>query len=58
MLAGMVVDHGGFMMLEIFFMGWLSVALIATIVIWLYDINNKGILNLTPGQRENHPDNL
>uniref|UniRef100_A0A1L8DE70 Lysosomal dipeptide transporter MFSD1 n=2 Tax=Nyssomyia neivai TaxID=330878 RepID=A0A1L8DE70_9DIPT len=58
MLAGMVVDHGGFLMLEIFFMGWLSIALIATIVIWLYDINNNGILNLTPAKRENHPDNL
>lgn len=29
-----------------------SVALLATVIIWLYDFNTQGILNLTPAERE------
>ena len=28
------------------------VALLATVIIWLQDINNEGILNMTPSARE------
>lgn len=74
MISGMIVDHGGYFMLEIFFIGWLSsksrnrslkitnfnslifisVALIATVIIWLYDTNTNGNLNMTPYEREQH----
>ncbi|CAO1362935.1 unnamed protein product [Diamesa hyperborea] len=50
--AGMIVDKGGFLMLELFFIGWLCIALLATVIIWLQDINNEGILNMTPSARE------
>lgn len=52
MLSGVIVDNGGFMMLEIFFIGWLILSLIATVVIWVYDLNESGILNLSPHERE------
>lgn len=74
MISGIIVDNGGFFILELFFMGWLSgnsifnfnkkmifksiisnviaVALIATVVIWLYDSNTKSNLNMTPFERE------
>lgn len=86
MLSGMIVDHGGYFMLEIFFIGWLSsklktkkkektknlieghffkyfclnfsVALIATVVIWLYDTNTKGNLNMTPSEREQYTNSM
>lgn len=29
-----------------------SVALLATVIIWLYDFNNQGVLNMTPAERE------
>lgn len=28
------------------------VALLATVIIWLYDFNNQGILNMSPAERE------
>ncbi|XP_053692957.1 major facilitator superfamily domain-containing protein 1-like isoform X2 [Sabethes cyaneus] len=58
MLSGVIVDKGGYFMLEIFFIGWLVVSLLATIVIWLYDGNNSGILNMTPAERELHASKL
>lgn len=30
----------------------LSVALLATVIIWLQDFNSKGLLNMTPDERE------
>lgn len=71
LLSGIIVDNGGFFMLEIFFIGWLSgniifsllfidhfnfthsiiVALIATVIIYLYDKNTQGNLNMTPDER-------
>lgn len=83
MVTGLIVDHYGFQMLEIFFIIWLgrkwkkckglmrmernincfgflsiSVSLVATLVIYLYDYNEKGILNMTPIERSNHPNNM
>ncbi|XP_015512581.1 major facilitator superfamily domain-containing protein 1 [Neodiprion lecontei] len=54
-LTGMIVDSGGYFMLEMFFLAWLCVSLLATIGIWLSDITTTGgYLNMTPGQREIH----
>lgn len=80
MVTGLIVDHYGFLILEIFFIIWLggecrlllwskmsnlteliflfSVSLIATMVIYLYDFQMKGILNMTPCERQNHPNNM
>ncbi|XP_012262460.2 major facilitator superfamily domain-containing protein 1-like [Athalia rosae] len=52
-LAGMIVDSGGYFMLEMFFLGWLCVSLIATIAIWILDTNSTGgYLNMTPAERD------
>lgn len=53
-LAGMIVDHGGYYWLELFFIASLYVALLATVAIMLFDICGTGILNMSPGQREEH----
>ncbi|XP_034655763.1 major facilitator superfamily domain-containing protein 1 [Drosophila subobscura] len=52
-LAGIIVDHSNneHTWVQLFFMGWLTVALIATAVIWAYDRKQKGNLNMTPQQR-------
>uniref|UniRef100_A0A0K8WHX6 Lysosomal dipeptide transporter MFSD1 n=1 Tax=Bactrocera latifrons TaxID=174628 RepID=A0A0K8WHX6_BACLA len=52
-VAGMIVDRsdGNYVWVELFFMGWLTVALISTCVIWGYDKKVKGNLNMTPAQR-------
>lgn len=73
MFGGYIVDKGGYLMLELFFIGWLSgecekfafvdsgvncrclffpVALLATVIIWLQDFNNNGLLNMTPSDRD------
>ncbi|XP_053662029.1 major facilitator superfamily domain-containing protein 1-like isoform X2 [Anopheles marshallii] len=54
MISGMIVDKGGYFMLEIFFIGWLIVSLLATIVIWMYDASNDGVLNMSPKARSLH----
>ncbi|KAF6215189.1 hypothetical protein GE061_009941 [Apolygus lucorum] len=51
-LAGVVVDAGGYLLLEMFFLGWLFVALIVTLVMWIHDTRNTGILNMTVAQRD------
>lgn len=54
-LAGLIVDHGGYFMLEMFFLGWLWISLITAAAIWLSDIaTSGGYLNMTPGQREKY----
>uniref|UniRef100_U5ET16 Lysosomal dipeptide transporter MFSD1 n=1 Tax=Corethrella appendiculata TaxID=1370023 RepID=U5ET16_9DIPT len=58
MITGVIVDKGGYFMLEIFFIGWLCIALIATVVIWLYDSNTNGILNMSPKDREIHANKI
>ncbi|XP_031634922.1 major facilitator superfamily domain-containing protein 1 isoform X2 [Contarinia nasturtii] len=54
MFAGIIVDRGGYFTLEIFFICWLAVAFIATIVIWIYNSNKNGNLNMTPYERDLH----
>ena len=38
MLSGLVVDRMGYLWLELFFIFWLAVALVATVFIWLIDL--------------------
>ena len=38
--------------MELFFIFWLVVALVATIAIWLIDISGDGYLNMGVGQRD------
>ncbi|XP_058453968.1 major facilitator superfamily domain-containing protein 1-like isoform X2 [Malaya genurostris] len=58
MISGLIVDKGGYFKLEIFFIGWLVISLLATIVIWLHDANNNGVLNMSPAERELHASKL
>ena len=52
MLAGLIVDGHGYIWLELFFIFWLVVALVATIAIWLIDFSGDGYLNMGIQQRE------
>jgi len=52
MLAGLIVDGHGYIWLELFFIFWLVVALVATIAIWLIDISGDGYLNMGIQQRD------
>jgi len=54
LFAGMVVDAGGYFMLEIFFLGWLYLALLACCSMWIYDLKSKGILNMSVTQRDEY----
>ncbi|XP_032529860.1 major facilitator superfamily domain-containing protein 1-like [Danaus plexippus] len=51
-LAGIIVDKYGYLMLEMFFLGCLFISLIAGVVIYIVDSANNGILNLSPSVRE------
>ncbi|KAK1117674.1 hypothetical protein K0M31_015841 [Melipona bicolor] len=54
-LAGIIVDHGGYFMLEMFFLGWLWISLITAVAIWVSDVAiTGGYLNMTPSQREKY----
>ncbi|XP_043262920.1 major facilitator superfamily domain-containing protein 1-like [Colletes gigas] len=54
-LTGIIVDQGGYFMLEIFFLGWLWISLILSGAIWVSDMTlSGGYLNMTPGQREKY----
>lgn len=52
-IAGAILDacDQDFTWLEIFFIGWLTVALLSTFVIFFYDKRTRGNLNMTPRQR-------
>lgn len=53
MLAGIIVDRSGYMMLEIFFLGWLWISLITATAIWVSDMaTTGGYLNMSPAERE------
>ncbi|VVD01759.1 unnamed protein product [Leptidea sinapis] len=51
-LAGVIVDKYGYLMLEMFFLGCLFIALIAAVLIYIIDSANSGVLNLSPSARE------
>lgn len=64
-LAGIIVDKGGYLILEMFFLGWIWFSLVTAVAIYLTDMaTNNGYLNMTPEQREEYelvrctPENL
>ncbi|XP_059481989.1 major facilitator superfamily domain-containing protein 1-like [Neocloeon triangulifer] len=52
MLAGVIVDKGGYLLLEMFFLGWLCVALLISVLILIIDSNGDGLLNMSAKQRD------
>ncbi len=53
LLAGLIVDHHGYLWLEVFFIFWLALATIATVALWLVDqYSNNGFLNMSAEQRK------
>ncbi|CAL1527854.1 unnamed protein product [Lymnaea stagnalis] len=49
--AGIIVDQNGYLILEVFFMAWLCLALIAGVLLYLFDANKGGKLNLSAKAR-------
>ncbi|KAG6459317.1 hypothetical protein O3G_MSEX011324 [Manduca sexta] len=52
-LAGMIVDSYGYLMLEMFFLGCLFISLVAAVLIYIIDSANNGVLNMSPEMRDN-----
>jgi len=52
MAAGTIVDEYNYYYLEIFFMGWLVVSLMATVCIWFSDCATTGYINMSIPERE------
>jgi MFS family permease len=50
-VAGYIVDDGGYLLLEVFFLAWLCLALVMILVLWLYDYAKNGTLSMSPGRR-------
>ncbi|EEB18317.1 transport protein, putative [Pediculus humanus corporis] len=57
MVAGLIVDSGGYLMLEVFFLACLCVSLIAIVVIWIFDSLRNGILNMSVKERDLYESN-
>jgi len=51
--AGSIVDKFGYTWLEVFFTGWLSVAFVSSVLIFLVDTYTTKYLNLSTQQRKN-----
>ncbi|KAK4314036.1 hypothetical protein Pmani_014655 [Petrolisthes manimaculis] len=51
MLGGLIVETKGYLMLEMFYLVWLCVALVSTVVIWLSESAREGVLNLSISER-------
>ncbi|XP_045131206.1 major facilitator superfamily domain-containing protein 1-like isoform X4 [Portunus trituberculatus] len=51
-VAGLIVDTSGYMMLEMFYMIWLCIALVATIAIALVDSGGDGYLLMSAATRK------
>ncbi|CAG5134655.1 unnamed protein product, partial [Candidula unifasciata] len=49
--TGIIVDKNGYLILEVFFMAWLCMALIASVVLYLVDTARGGKLNYSAKQR-------
>ena len=54
LLAGFIVDRLGYLYLEIFFIFWLTVALLATIAMWVLDWMKGKYLNMSIKQRKEY----
>lgn len=46
LVAGIIVDAKGYLVLEVFFMAWLCIALIAGVLLYLADLAKGGLLNM------------
>ena len=58
LLAGLIVDQYGYLWLEVFFIFWLSLATIATVMLWLVDMyDNDGYLNMSLKERKVREEN-
>ncbi|XP_076344249.1 lysosomal dipeptide transporter MFSD1-like [Tachypleus tridentatus] len=51
MVSGIIVDMKGYLFLETFYLAWLSVALITTIILFCVNSRTNGPLNLTVNER-------
>ena len=56
MFAGMIVDRHGYIWLEIFFIFWLIIAAVCTVLMWLIDVHGDKYLNMTMKQRTKFDD--
>ena len=53
LIAGLIVDNYGYIWLEVFFIFWLVLAAIATVLLWLVDFHSETkFLNLSTKQRK------
>ncbi|KAL5004333.1 hypothetical protein ScPMuIL_017789 [Solemya velum] len=52
LVAGMIVDSKGYLLLEVFFLAWLCVALITGVLLYLIDAAKGGKLNQSAGERQ------
>lgn len=52
-IAGMIVDrsHENYIWVELFYLGWLTIALISTVIMWCYDKSTGGNLNMSAKRR-------
>ncbi|CAG0904006.1 unnamed protein product, partial [Cyprideis torosa] len=50
--AGAIVDSSGYLVLELFFLSWMTVALVAIIALWVVDLFDGGFLNLGVKERK------
>ncbi|XP_064614854.1 major facilitator superfamily domain-containing protein 1-like isoform X2 [Liolophura sinensis] len=51
LVAGMIVDAKGYLLLEVFFLAWLCLALIGSVLLYLVDAARGGKLNLSARKR-------
>lgn len=51
LVAGLIVDAKGYLVLEVFFMAWLCIALIAAVILYLSDLAKGPKLNLSAKKR-------
>ena len=45
---------GNHLLVELFFIRWLSIAFLATCIIWAYDRKTRGNLNMSPSERTHY----
>ncbi|CAL8078201.1 unnamed protein product [Orchesella dallaii] len=50
MVAGYIVDSGGYLLLEVFFLAWLCLGLVMILLLWFVDTD--GLLSMTPSRRK------
>ncbi|XP_021961117.1 major facilitator superfamily domain-containing protein 1 isoform X2 [Folsomia candida] len=52
-VAGEIVDTGGYLLLEVFFIAWLCLSLACTVLLWLHDSSHSaGLLNMSIDDRD------